>query len=220
MLWGEEPADPATGRYREVRYDLMRIAFDQDDATWGELETVLSVDRTRLSVTQPRISPDGRFLAFCMSDYSTFPSFQPDADLYLMDLATGRYAPMACSTDQAESWHSWSSNSRWLVFSTKAGDGRFIKPYFSYVDEGGVAHKPFVLPQRDPTFYDSFIKLYQMPELVREPVPLGAGELARAIRTQPWAHVGAPVTGATPRPDSEMGPAPGGRPDPWSTPTE
>ncbi len=170
--------------YEKVKYDLMRIGFDVETGAWGEVETVLSSKDTGLSITQPRFSPDGRFLVFCMSDYSTFPTFQPSSDLYLMDLKTGRYGRMECNSDRAESWHCWSSNSRWLVFSSKRGNGLLNRPYFSYIDEDGKAHKPFVMPQKDPAFYDSFLKLYQLPELVTGPVRPGEQEFARAVSAQ------------------------------------
>ncbi len=197
MPWSDTEEVPVE-HYADVKYDLVRISYDLDTGRWGELETVLSSGRTGLSITQPRISPDGRFLAFCMSDYSTFPTFQPSSDLYLMDLEGGGYERMACSSEWAESWHCWSSNGRWLAFSSKREDGQFVKVYFSHVDEDGTARKPFLLPQKDPSHYEGFFKLYQLPELVRGPLPVAGEEIARAIRTPGWVQVGLPVTGATP----------------------
>ena len=197
MLWSDTGKVPPE-RYAEVRYDLMRISYDLDSGRWGALETVLSSKETGLSITQPRPSPDGRFLVFCMSDYSVFPTFQPSSDLYLMDLGTGRYERMACNSERAESWHSWSSNGRWLVFSTKRPDGLFLKPYFTYVDESGTAHKPFALPQRDPAFYDRCFKLFQMPELVRGPVTVGGEQILDALASGSWTKADLAVTGATP----------------------
>jgi hypothetical protein len=55
------------------------------------------------------------------------------------------------------------------------------RPYFSYIDDGGKAHKPFVLPQKDPAFYDSFLKLYNLPELVSSPVRVSEQEFVRAV---------------------------------------
>ncbi|MGD1001708.1 MAG: cytochrome C biosynthesis protein [Candidatus Brocadiia bacterium] len=190
--------------YDKVKYDLMRIGFDVETGAWGEVETVLSSKDTGLSISLPRFSPDGRFLVFCMSDYSTFPTFQPSSDLYLMDLKTGRYGRMECNSDQAESWHCWSSNSRWLVFTSKRGNGLFGRPYFSYIDENGKAQKPFILPQRNPAFYDSFAKLYQLPELIIEPVPVSEQEFARAILAPGALTSQLAVTSATPK--AETGP--------------
>ncbi|MCK4284440.1 MAG: PD40 domain-containing protein [Candidatus Brocadiae bacterium] len=213
--WSDRDTVPPE-HYEQVRYDLVRIGYDVNTGTWGEAETVLSSEDTGLSITLPRASPDGRFLVFCMSEYSTFPTFQPSSDLYLMDLAGREYRRMECNSDRAESWHSWSSNSRWLAFSSKRGDGLFIRAYFSYVDENGTAHKPFVLPQSDPVFYDSFIKLYQMPEMVRELVPVRGEEIAGVIRSAPWTRSGPPVTAPTPRAASEPVPPSAEGPEAWT----
>jgi hypothetical protein len=60
-------------------------------------------------------------------------------------------------------------------------DGLLARPFFSYIDEGGRAHKPFPLPQEAPAFYDSFLDTFNAPELVREPVRVPAPEWARVI---------------------------------------
>jgi len=198
VLWSDRDKVPPEN-YEKCRYDLVRIGYDVETGRWGSLETVLSAEQTGMSISQPRFSPDGRFLVFCMSDHSAFPTFQRDADLYLMDMRTGQYRRMECNSDRTESWHSWSTNGRWLAFASKRGDGLFMKAYFTYVDESGRAHKPFVLPQRDPGHYDHYVKLYQMPELVREPVPVRREQIASVIRSAPWMWEGRPVTGATPR---------------------
>jgi hypothetical protein len=44
----------------------------------------------------------------------------------------------------------------------------------------GCATKPFVLPQEDPLFYDSFLKVYDVPEFTKEPVHIGPQDLANA----------------------------------------
>ena len=80
-------------RHREVRYDLMRISYDADSQRWGDVEPVLLAKDTGLSIAEPRISPDGRWLLFCMSDYGEFPVFQPSSDLYLMDLSNAALHP-------------------------------------------------------------------------------------------------------------------------------
>jgi hypothetical protein len=168
-------------RYREVRYDLMRISYDLDAQCWGEVEPVLLAKDTGLSIAEPRVSPDGRWLLFCMADYGEFPVFQPSSDLYLMDLRTQRYERLAVNSPRSESWHSWSSNSRWIAFASKRRDGVFARIYFSYVDEQGRAHKPVLLPQKDPTLYDRFLKTYNAPELARAPAPVAERAIVQAI---------------------------------------
>lgn len=168
-------------RFREVRYDLMRIPFDVETRAWGQLETVLAAGRTGLSINQPRVSPDGRFLLCTMAAYGNFPVFLSSSDLYLLDLQTGQYRRLEINSDRADSWHSWSSNGRWIVFSSKRRDGLFTRPYLSYFDQSGEAHKPLLLPQRDPRFYDSFVRNFNLPELITGPVEVEARQLARAV---------------------------------------
>ncbi len=198
ILWTDRETVPPA-RFGEVRYDLMRIAYDAETGRGGTSETVLSAKETGLSITQPRASPDGRFLLFCMSGYGTFPVVMEDADLYLMDLATGKYGRLECNSDRCEAWHCWSSNSRWIAFASKRDNDLLARPYFSYVDEEGRAHKPFLLPQKDPAFYDSLLLTYNLPELVRRPVPVRGEQVARAIRSTQWLRGAPTATEATPR---------------------
>ncbi|MBP8912179.1 MAG: hypothetical protein KBI32_11815, partial [Phycisphaerae bacterium] len=94
---------------------------------------------------------------------------------------------------------SWSSNSRWIAFSSKRQGGVFTRTYFSYVDETGKVHKPFVLPQKDPACYDSLLETYSVPELITGPVTVGAWRLALASRSQPNTSPQIPISGASPK---------------------
>lgn len=164
--------------YNEIRYDLMRIRYHSEDGKWDSLETVLPSSETGLSITEPRISPDGRYLLFTGSDYSNFPIYLKSSDVYLLNLKSGKYfKPEEVNSDQTESFHSWSSNSRWFVFSSKREDGFVARPYFSYIDKNGKAYKPFVLPQKDPEFYSGFLTTYNVPELVKGQVSVSPQEL-------------------------------------------
>jgi hypothetical protein len=196
-------------RFDEIRYDLLRIPYDLSTDTWGEPEVVLAAEKTGMSIVQPRISPDGRFLVFGMCDYSCFPTFRENSDLYLMDLQTRQYTKLDCNSPQPESWHCWSSNGKWLAFSSKRGAVLFNRVYFSYIDSDGRSRKPFVLPQQDPTFDDSYMRLYQLPELARNPMPIRGEPLARLLRhPTPPGHLPIPITGATPKaPASSQPPA-------------
>lgn len=169
-------------QYQEIRYDLMRIEFEPETGAWGELETVVAAKDTGMSSTEPRVSPDGKWLLFCMSDYGSFPVYRSSSDLYLLDLQTGEHRRLAVNGPRTESWHCWSSNSRWIAFASKRSDGVFARVYFSHVDESGKVHKPFVLPQEDPTLYDWLLKTYNVPELAPTPAPASGRQLGRTIR--------------------------------------
>jgi hypothetical protein len=179
MLWTEKTMPPA--RYREVKYDLLRISYDLETDTWGTPETVLSAAQTGMSILLPRVSPDGRFLLFCMGEYGCFPIYQPTSDLYLMDLQTGAYQKATINSEYADAWHSWSSNSRWIGFSSKRDGGLYTRTFISHIDADGRMGKPFVLPQKPPSFYDSCYYVCTMPELITGPMPVDTKKLVRAI---------------------------------------
>jgi hypothetical protein len=198
ILWKDRNTVPPQN-YDKVQYDLRRISYDVATDQWGKAETVLSAAETGQSILLPRISPDGRFLIFCMCRYGCFPVYQPSSDLYLMDLATKQCRELAINSEFSESWHSWSSNSRWLAFSSKRQDGLFTRTYLSYIDSEGTAHKPFVLPQQDPTYYDALLETYSVPELVKGPVTASKSRLAHAARAKPSVAPEIPITGASPK---------------------
>ena len=156
--------------YSEVKYNLCSIAFDPVTRSFGsKIDTLYNVRENGKSVSFPRVSPDGKFLLFTLSGYGNFSIWHKDADLYLLDIESGFFHPLrnANSTD-TESYHSWSSNNRWIVFSSRRIDGLYTRPYFAYIDESGNASKPFLLPQEDTDFYHRFMKSYNIPLLSKE----------------------------------------------------
>jgi hypothetical protein len=75
--------------YNNIRYDLMRIRYFPENRTWGKLETVLSSAETGLSITEPRVSPNGHYLLFTMSEYGNFPIYLKSSDIYMLILKQG-----------------------------------------------------------------------------------------------------------------------------------
>jgi hypothetical protein len=140
-----------------------------------------------------------------MCNYGCFPVYQQSSDLYMIDLEaakqTGKYEyrRLEINSDKSESWHSWSSNSRWIAFSSKRQSGVFTRTYISYVDRQGKVYKPLLLPQKDPTYYDSCLWTYSVPELIREPVQVTKEKLGRIVRSSPKIPGRMPVTMATPK---------------------
>lgn len=192
-LWSDGEKVPPD-RYAEVKYDLMRIDYDPATDRWGSPRTVLASADTGMSVLLPRVSPDGRYLLFCQCRYGCFPAFQPSSDLYLMDLAAGSHARLDINSEFSESWHSWSSNSRWIAFSSKRDGGTYTRTYVSYIDANGRAHRPLLVPQRDPDFYGSWLKTMSVPELLSGPIAARSSVLAAAVRSGEAAPVAAPPT--------------------------
>lgn len=155
-----------------IHYDLCRVTFNPSDATFGEPEVVFAAVEKSKSVSFPRVSPDGRWLLFTLSDYGNFSIWHPESDLWLMDLKSGNARPgQEVNSDDVDSYHSWSSNGRWIVFSSKRMDGLWARPYIASFDpSSGKFGVPFPLPQESPLFYDDFMKTFNIPELVKAPV--------------------------------------------------
>lgn len=158
--------------YEQIRYDLLRIAFDPASSRFGAVDTIYQAAKGGKSVSFARISPDGKYALFCLSDYGNFSIWHPESDLYLLNLATKELTKPAINSEQTESYHTWSFNGKWLVFSSRRLDGLFTRPYFAHMDPQGAFTKPFILPQKDPLFYDKFLKSYNIPELVKAKVTL------------------------------------------------
>lgn len=153
---------------KELKYSLCSISFDPDKATFGTVVDTLYHGKTNdKSVSFPRISPDGKYLMCTLSTYATFPIWHTDADLHMINLETKQeYNLQNVNSSEADSYHSWSSNSRWVVFSSRRLDGLYSRLFFVYIDEQGKAGKPFVLPQRETSFYSSLLYSYNIPEFI------------------------------------------------------
>lgn len=176
------------GQFRKIYYELMRVPYDNAAGAFGVVETVLSLAGEHQSISHPKISPDGRYLMYCVANYGYFTIYHPESNLSVMDLKTGRTALLDLNSEQSESYHSWSSNSRWVVFSSKRDDGIYTRLYLCYMDENGRSGKPFVLPQEDPCFYDHFLWVYNVPELTTASIPQSEKMLLEASKTVETCH--------------------------------
>ena len=174
------------GELPQSRYNLMKVDFNPETGAIGT-DVALLVDAASLgkSLCFPRPSYDGKYLMYTLCDYGTFPIWHHEADLWLLDLETGETRPLdESNSDDTDSFHNWSSNSRWFVFSSRRDDGLFTRLYIAHFDENGVAGKPFLLPQRDPrNYYENLFRSYNVPEFVTGPVPLDRISAQKAINS-------------------------------------
>lgn len=187
-----EAVTPMPDKYREARYGLYRIAFNAEDMSFGDsLELVYDAPAEGFSVSFPRISPDGRFLCFTRHGYGNFSIWHKDSDLWLADLKDGSVRPMeGVNSDNVDSFHTWSSDGKWLVFSSRRDDGLYTKPYFTHVDADGNATKPFLLPQKDPkSYYKRLMRSYNLPAFTTGKVKVGKRKLIDVLRNSPGTDV-------------------------------
>ena len=179
-----------TMRANEVKYNIYRKSFDLKTRQFGEREMVFCADTLGKSATFPRLSPDGRWLLFTLGEWGCFHIWHHDADLWMKDLKTGEVRAMdEINSDDTESYHSWSSNGRWVVFSSRRYDGVFTRPFIAHIDAQGQGSKPFELPAKDPDLHRQFLKSYNVPELMKGPVKLSPQEVASKLKDD-----GKPIT--------------------------
>lgn len=155
--------------YRQVRYSLCAIGFDPEARRFGtSVDTLYNARTGRRSASFPRVSPDGRRLLYTLSDYGGFAIWHKEADLWMIDLSTGEHSPLtAANGPDADSYHSWSSNSRWIVFAGRRIDGLYSRPFIAYIDPEGCAHKAFVVPQKRVDLYHRLMYSYNVPEFIK-----------------------------------------------------
>ena len=167
---------------KNLKYALVRIPFNEENGRFGERIDTLYSSR---SVCHPKLSPDGRFCLFTVLDYGTFPAWHTESDLYMLDLQTGKTDSLnIVNSKKSDTYHCWSHTGKWFVFISKRDDGIYGKPYFCYIDRQGKAHKPFVLPQKEPSFYDDCLKSFNIPELSRGPVPFNTIDIEQALKQE------------------------------------
>ena len=167
-----------------IRYNLFRIDFGPSTGRFGDrIETVIDAVAQQKSISFPRPSYDGRFLCYTLSNYGQFSIWHHEADLWLLDLSTGESSPMtAANSGDTESFHNWSTNSRWLVLSSRRDDGLFTRPYFCHVDAKGKVSKAFMLPQRNPrSFYRDRFLSFNVPDFIISPTRFDGHQASRII---------------------------------------
>lgn len=168
----------------KFKFNLYSKSFDPETRTWGPAKLEFDAAYRDSSITWPKVSPDGRWLLACISTHGVFPLDQIVSDYIMFDLTDGSYRYVdEINSPFAESWHSWSSNGRWLIFSTRREDGIHTRLYFSHMDKDGRFSKPFALPQSDPDFNREFLYAFNIPEFMKEPVHITPKQFASFIST-------------------------------------
>ena len=136
-----------------------------------------------MSATLPRVSANGRYLMFTMGEHGVFHIWHHDADLWMLDLQTGEARAMnELNSPDTESYHSWSSNGKWVVFSSRRDDGNYTRPFITHIDTNGKGTKPFELPSKNPDYHRQFLKSYNVPEFMKGPVTIKPQSIADVLK--------------------------------------
>ena len=184
---------PIPSETDQIRYNLCSVDFDSATGNIGsEIDTLIFAEGMGKSVSFPKPSYDGKFIVYTLSEYGNFSIWHHEADLWILDLETGQSRPLEkANSNDTESYHSWSSNSRWLLFSSRRDDGLYTRPYFTHIDENGQESKPFMLPQKHPLHYYNYLnRSYNVPEFVTGPVELDRIKAEKKINSSDRVQFG------------------------------
>lgn len=168
-LVDEKDVPEFTVEKRPFRYDLYRIPFN--DGHGGTPEPVAGASNNGMSNYFPKYSPDGKWIVFTKSE--SYMLLQPDSELWIVPAAGGEARRLRYNTPRMNSWHSWSSNSRWLVFSSKA-NGPYTQLFLTHIDDDGNDSPPVLLER-----FTSPDRAANIPEFVKLP-----GDAIADIREQ------------------------------------
>jgi hypothetical protein len=145
-----------------IRFDLYRIPFNKGGG--GIAEPLEGASDNGMSNYFPRYSPDGKWIVFTRSRSGIM--LQPDSELWIVPAVGGEARRMNCNLKFFNSWHSWSSSGRWLLFSSKA-NGPYTELFLTHVDENGKDTPPVLISRFNDTGYAA-----NVPEFV--PIPADA----------------------------------------------
>ncbi len=174
-------------RFREVKYNIYSRSFDLATHKFGEPQLVFDAASIGKSATLPRISPDGKYIAFAIGNYGCFHVWHRDADVCIAPLPpkggviVQRNAPLGdggLNSPESESYPSFSSNGRWIMTASRRDDGNYTRPYISYFDANGKCHKAFAVPQKGPERNALLLRSYNRPEFMKQKVKVTPQQFA------------------------------------------
>ncbi|MBZ5625133.1 MAG: tetratricopeptide repeat protein [Acidobacteriia bacterium] len=115
-----------------IQYDLYRIPFNGGKG--GRPKAIAGASKNRMSNAFPKVSPDNRWIVFVESRNGQL--MRPDGQLFIVPSGGGQARRMRCNTARMNSWHSFSPNGRWLVFSSKSRSP-YTQMFLTHIDEEG-----------------------------------------------------------------------------------
>lgn len=129
------------------KFDLYRVPFNEGRG--GVAEPVEGASHNGMSNYFAKFSPDGKWIVFCKAE--NYMLLMPDSELYIIPAEGGEARRLRANTPRMNSWHSFSSNGRWLVFSSKANTP-YTQLFLTHIDEEGHSTPPVVLDRFTGTY--------------------------------------------------------------------
>ena len=140
VLLSEKDVPEFVNDKEPFKFDLYRVPFN--DGRGGKAEPIEGASNNGKSNYFAKFSPDGKWIVFCKAE--NYMLLMPDSELYIIPAEGGEARRLRANTPRMNSWHSWSSNGRWLVFSSKANTA-YTQLFLTHIDEDGNSTPPVVL---------------------------------------------------------------------------
>lgn len=174
--------------YTNLCYNLIVRDYDAGRSTFSAPRMLINAAKEQRSITLPRVSPDGRWLVFTLGPQGVFHIWHHAADLWLLDLQQRSVRPLTeINSDDTESYHAFTPDGAWMVFSSRRDDGTYTRPYFTAFDAAnGTFTKPFLLPQEEPDHHRRRMHSYNIPEFATGPITRSPRAI-RKLAAQPAA---------------------------------
>ena len=127
-------------RKRDFKFDVYIVPFNNGKG--GTARPIKGASDNGMSNYFPTVSPDGKWVVFCEAE--NYMLLNPDSKLYIVPLEGGRARKLRCNLYRMNSWHAFSPNGKWMVFSSK-GFSIFTDLLLTHIDEDGNASPPVLL---------------------------------------------------------------------------
>lgn len=125
---------------KQFKYDIYKVPFN--NGAGGEALPFAGASNNKKSNYFPKVTPDGKWVVFVQAD--SFMLLQPDSRLYIVPVEGGKAREMNCNTADMNSWHSFSPNGRWMVFSSKKRS-IYTQLWLTHLDAQGNDTPPVLL---------------------------------------------------------------------------
>jgi tetratricopeptide (TPR) repeat protein len=124
----------------KAQYEIFKLAFNNGKG--GEAVPLKGASGDANRNFYPRWSPDGKWVVFCRS--MPGKAGWSDPELYIVPAEGGTARRMNCNQQGLNTWHSFSADGRWMVFSAGKAD-QPSKLYLTRVEESGEDHPAVLL---------------------------------------------------------------------------
>lgn len=140
VLLSEKDVPEFIEKKQPFKYDLYRVPFNGGKG--GTPEPIKGASQNGKSNYFAKYSPDGKWIVFCKAE--NYMLLMPDSELHIIPAEGGEARRLRANTRLMNSWHSFSSNGRWLVFSSKANTP-YTQLFLTHIDADGNSTPPVVL---------------------------------------------------------------------------